>query len=109
MPVFSLLYATHRHYRRYQPRRFPRLTPLRLPGLYLTLAIAAYGNYYSLASYLEVVKDRNLLIIGPLVGSIATQLGKDKPARDEVKKMVETGDPDVRKILTSLRELQWCE
>ena len=79
MPVFSFLYVAHRRYRQYRPRRLPYLTPLTLPGFYLTLATVTYSAYYSVGSFLDVAEDKDLLTIH-LASDVASLIKQEQRA-----------------------------
>ncbi|RDX45027.1 hypothetical protein OH76DRAFT_1408471 [Lentinus brumalis] len=63
IPAFSAAYGVHRYYRRYRPRTLPVLTPLRLPELYISIALAFVVAGDSVEREEAVIDDRHLLTI----------------------------------------------
>ena len=100
MPTFSIAYGIHRFYRRYRPRRLPTLTSLKLPEVYISLAVASSALVYGALSEVAAEEtDRDLLSLHRLLqdvprrapatpGSRIRKLG-DAFERDGILRMTE--------------------
>ncbi|KAI0757726.1 hypothetical protein C8Q80DRAFT_1135144 [Daedaleopsis nitida] len=61
--IVSAMYGVHRYYRRHRPRTLPTLTSMRPLELYIPLALAYMLTYESVEREMEVIEDRDLLVI----------------------------------------------
>ncbi|OSD05573.1 hypothetical protein PYCCODRAFT_1432107 [Trametes coccinea BRFM310] len=104
VPILGLAYFAHVRYRRLSPRRLPPFTPMKLPGVYGSLAIwqfvfnASYLNEVEIDTKQELLAVRMIRVVNE---TLAVKLrGSHKSAIDNL-------DPETKSTLRSLLEKEY--
>ncbi|KAJ3012446.1 hypothetical protein NUW54_g1864 [Trametes sanguinea] len=96
VPILGLAYFAHVCYRRLSPRRLPPFTPLKLPGVYGSLALWQFVFNASYLHQVEVDTKQELFSVR-IIRCINEKLAE----RPRQKWTIDIADPEIKSVLRS--------